>query len=312
MCAGHSLRSPVAHAGPPIVPTGARSSPAGEMSSDPAGIGESGQGGIRTPPDPLMGTPNRGARGQVDRRANGSGGPFEPQRFRIGTDNTPSGTDDNSRSRRGRDNNSPGGINVPVPNSPEVAEEATDDSIPRYITTPPDQAASSSGLRRLAVVNSTTTVAAAPELLDEEAATTALAEHAWDDMSGAPLDPALVRQARAKEMEYIKGKGVWSVIPRAQAQANKWKIIPTRWLDINKGDGANPNYRSRFVAKEFNTGSQEGLFAATPPLEALRLVLSLAATTDDRVGEKGGHGKRRRPGFLRSPHRAHRVRGADC
>ena len=79
------------------------------------------------------------------------------------------------------------------------------------------------------------------------------------------MNPEMVKQARAKEMEYVRGKGVWSVIPRAQARANGRKVIPTRWIDINKGDGANPNYRSRFVAKEFNTESQEGLFAATPP-----------------------------------------------
>ena len=50
-------------------------------------------------------------------------------------------------------------------------------------------------------------------------------------------------------------------------------------LDTNKGDQQRPKYRSRLVAKEFNTGAAEGLFAATPPLEALRLLLSDAATT---------------------------------
>ena len=34
------------------------------------------------------------------------------------------------------------------------------------------------------------------------------------------------------------------------------------------------------VGKEFNNGEIEGLFAATPPLEALRLILSRAATGD--------------------------------
>ena len=38
-------------------------------------------------------------------------------------------------------------------------------------------------------------------------------------------------------------------------------------------------YRSRFVGKEFNTHEAEGLFAGTPPLEALRLLLSQAATS---------------------------------
>ena len=53
-----------------------------------------------------------------------------------------------------------------------------------------------------------------------------------------------------------------------------------RWIDVNKGDGANWRYRSRYVAKEYNTGDEDGLFASTPPLEALRLIISDAATRD--------------------------------
>ena len=48
-------------------------------------------------------------------------------------------------------------------------------------------------------------------------------------------------------------------------------------MDINKGDSANPNYRSRLVAKEFNTGIKPELYAATPPSECFRLMLSLLA-----------------------------------
>ena len=57
------------------------------------------------------------------------------------------------------------------------------------------------------------------------------------------------------------------------------EIIKPRWIDINKGDDDNPNYRSRMVGEEFNDREIEGLFAATPPLEALRLLLSWAATS---------------------------------
>ena len=64
------------------------------------------------------------------------------------------------------------------------------------------------------------------------------------------------------------------------ARENGWKVVQTRWSDVNKGENENPNYRSRLVAKEFNTGAVDGLFAATPPLEALRLLISLAATVD--------------------------------
>ena len=51
-------------------------------------------------------------------------------------------------------------------------------------------------------------------------------------------------------------------------------------MDIDKGDEKKPDYRSRLVAKEFNNGQEEGLYASTPPLEALRWILSHAATIE--------------------------------
>ena len=63
-----------------------------------------------------------------------------------------------------------------------------------------------------------------------------------------------------------------------------WKVIKSRWIDINKGDDENKSYRSRVVAKEFNNGALEGLFAGTPPLEALRFLVHQAATMDTRGG----------------------------
>ena len=64
------------------------------------------------------------------------------------------------------------------------------------------------------------------------------------------------------------------------------KIVQTRWIDINKGDAANPVYRSRLVAKEFNVDKQSGLFAATPPLEALKMLVSDVATCDAGTEDK--------------------------
>ena len=49
-------------------------------------------------------------------------------------------------------------------------------------------------------------------------------------------------------------------------------------MDINKGDDENPVYRSRLVGKKFNDGQMDGLFAATPPLEASRFLVHEAAT----------------------------------
>ena len=48
-------------------------------------------------------------------------------------------------------------------------------------------------------------------------------------------------------------------------------------MDTNKGDSECPNVRARLVGKEFRTDDNPENFAATPPLEALRVVVSQAA-----------------------------------
>ena len=62
--------------------------------------------------------------------------------------------------------------------------------------------------------------------------------------------------------------------------------IATRWIDVNKQDATNPLYRSRLIGKEFNTYSDLSLYAATPPIEALRLILHLAATNHQSTNYK--------------------------
>ena len=57
-----------------------------------------------------------------------------------------------------------------------------------------------------------------------------------DDLTGMKLDAGKVVEARAKEVTYLRDKRVYDKIPRHQAVRNKWKIIRTRWIDINKGD----------------------------------------------------------------------------
>ena len=79
-------------------------------------------------------------------------------------------------------------------------------------------------------------------------------------------------------MGYIEDKKVWRRMPRAEAVRRGIKIVDVRWIDINKGDLKNPLYRSRLVAKEFNDSKDDSLYAGTPSLEALRLLVSEAAT----------------------------------
>ena len=83
--------------------------------------------------------------------------------------------------------------------------------------------------------------------------------------------------------------GVYKKVPKARFyQLTGRAPIGVRWVDVNKQDEENPLYRSRLVAKQFRTGSDPDLFAATPPLEAMKLIISIAATRNarGRVGEK--------------------------
>ena len=81
---------------------------------------------------------------------------------------------------------------------------------------------------------------------------------------------------------------MWWKASKAEALKLGCKVVGGRWVDVDKGDLQRPDYRSRFVAKEINTGYEEGLYASTPPLEALRWMLSEASTIDeaDRYEEK--------------------------
>ena len=56
-------------------------------------------------------------------------------------------------------------------------------------------------------------------------------------------------------------------------------VIKTRWVDTNNGDERSPEFRCRLVAKEVkkrnNTEEESAnFFASTPPLEAVRFLIS--------------------------------------
>ena len=102
---------------------------------------------------------------------------------------------------------------------------------------------------------------------------------AWDDASGEDLDPATVTAARREEIAYYKAMGAFTKVPISQCVARTGrKPIGVRWRDINKGDRYNVNVRSRLVAKEFNNKKCDDLFAGTPPVEAMRAIISMAAS----------------------------------
>ena len=76
--------------------------------------------------------------------------------------------------------------------------------------------------------------------------------------------------------------GVYIKVPRSCAGGSK--VITTRWIDTNKGDQEKPNYRARLVGREIKTDERPDLFAATPPLESLRYIVSKCAS--NQLGSK--------------------------
>ena len=107
-------------------------------------------------------------------------------------------------------------------------------------------------------------------------------ETAWDDVSGAELNPSMVKDARKEEMDYVRKMHWYDKVPIAECKRATGKMpITVRWIDINKGDQEHPNYRSRIVAREINTCKRDDLFAATPPLEGMNVILYMTATANN-------------------------------
>ena len=106
-------------------------------------------------------------------------------------------------------------------------------------------------------------------------------EVAWDDVTNAELRLELVKKAREVVMVYFAKLGVYEYATHADQQMTMGKTIGVRLVDVNKGDSEEPEYRSRLVGREFNVSRDDALYAATPPMNALRLIGSHAATYPD-------------------------------
>ena len=93
----------------------------------------------------------------------------------------------------------------------------------------------------------------------------------YDELSGSWLDPDRVKQARIEEMEEFRKHKVYKKVTVKECWDKTGREpIGVKWVDVNKGDNSSPDYRSRLVAQEIKTDKREDLFAATPPLEAIK------------------------------------------
>jgi hypothetical protein len=100
----------------------------------------------------------------------------------------------------------------------------------------------------------------------------------WDELTGEHLPADLVRASRAEEIEFLKAWEVWDEVRVEEChRVTGRRPLGGRWVDVNKGDARTPVVRCRYVAKDFANGKSDEFFAATPPLEALRLLLAHVA-----------------------------------
>ena len=95
------------------------------------------------------------------------------------------------------------------------------------------------------------------------------------------LGASRVNEAKRKEIESFQERGVYEVVDRREAGSNPHAIkLSTKWVITNKGTKAQPIAKARLVAREFVSDriDRDTLFAGTPGLSSMKLLLSRAAT----------------------------------
>ena len=75
----------------------------------------------------------------------------------------------------------------------------------------------------------------------------------------------------------MKRKFLWDEVSRSDVSGHR--IVSVKWVDTNKGTENKPEIRCRLVARDFRGADKdrEDLFAATPPWELKKLLMSHAA-----------------------------------
>ena len=106
----------------------------------------------------------------------------------------------------------------------------------------------------------------------------------WDGNTGGWLDPELCAMARREEVKHVRRHKMYTRVTRETCLRETEKApTKTGWAETDNGQPGKPNVRARWVAKECKTHARPEFYASTPPLEALKVVLSEAFT-----GKRGG------------------------
>ena len=130
----------------------------------------------------------------------------------------------------------------------------------------------------------------------------------FDDITGKELPWHAVREARELELKYLRDLGVYEKVDEKEA-VEKYGITPvdTKWVHTDKAFEEEPQQiRSRMCAREFKSDDRLDLYAGTPPLEALKAIISIAANHKEMfstiyidVSRAYFHGKAPRPVLIR-------------
>jgi hypothetical protein len=121
-----------------------------------------------------------------------------------------------------------------------------------------------------------------PDVIDDS---TVFIPDAFEESSAdAELDPVEVAKAREEEIKELERR-VYKVVDISEAWERTGKApIGVRWVDVRKKEGI---YRSRLVAKDFAPKNKrndiEGLYAAMPPLELVKVLMARASQVKEKI-----------------------------
>ena len=106
-----------------------------------------------------------------------------------------------------------------------------------------------------------------------------------DDVNGGYLPEDLVLAAKREEIDWVHSEGVYDVVPVQECRDAGMKQLDLIWVDTDKYvEPTCKKIRSRLCAREYKTKMQDKiqralptsqLFSAMPPLEAVKVLVSI-------------------------------------
>ena len=131
----------------------------------------------------------------------------------------------------------------------------------------------------------------------------------WDDVNGGYLPEDLVLAARREQIDWVHSEGVYGIVPMQECKDAGMKPLDLIWVVPDKSvDPTRKRIRSKLRAREYKTKKQgkirralpaAQLFSATPPFEAVKVLVSIMVSVS--MSNKGKPLKLRHNDVSRSP-----------